>query len=991
MAGIGGTYKTEIESELNKILSDLRSKDPNVCLKAIENLKTDEYKEYKDRDEIVHQLNILLSHQEERIRSATAAVLVTSERGRATLADEIKSTKNDTYIKNWIAGIRSVPTEESVTFLTGISNKSLQMKKPLDLAIAQYSVEAIGIIGHSEVNEELRTYTTSQLVKLLNNALKSNQLEIAANATAQLRRIWEVDYSAVKKTFETAEGADAIKECFEKLKSSIESYPPLFGSKENESKFDAPTRMIYERLALLFYYGTLHNINTKDNTLEIILPDKDEKCFKLVSIEMNKGGRLGIKETTVKTMPTKTKEIPEIVEFNVPEQLHNLTLLTMDKLNNIKGTERPSAMKGISDVVASGVESIQSQGMRLEVVAGKFNIDESREEIKATLKAILRDAVKESDVEVARNAAYAMRLLGPDEILKKTIEDMGLDIEIRRQALDSFVSALRTANKPVADYLVEMYVKMPTMRKDVIDYLVEVGRARHTDVEKTDAGKAIDHISAIINDELVVGGREFTEKDPEMKKGLVEALWRIRNRPAIDALVRLVITQEYEISETARYYLDTLYRASGIADRIASGESPSALLKDKSETVKAAAMITPAVVKFMESLKPEEINERVAALELLSGREGAKGYIGDSRARTVLLRALNDEEDVIRAAAAKALGAIVKKGDNTAIIALLELTGDDSSTVRASALQSLGVIASDNETVVEKATTLLTEDESPLVRKAAIGVLRSSLTSDRRALIEKALDDADVGVRIAAAQALKLSDMLADIALKEQRSGDRINALRALSAIDMRKEEGASIAQRLYPALKDKNWEVRKAAVETIGQLGVPVEEGVVNALKDENANVRATALEVLSSYTYTSTTKNMQNVVKELATVVQDAKETTHLRLRAIDVLYGAVVNEETLIAVFKPLINDTDLRVAAAAINKISTLRNRREILDDILARAEDPKIRRSSEMREALKGALDKIDKDLAEAGAIKKIFTKVKSQREKIAQALKVIEQ
>lgn len=990
--------KPEEELKIRNLARQLSDPNPQKRLKAAEELGTFATSAPEKFDKYaVPQLDIALSDKEAQVRVAAAKTLAVTDKGLAVLKDEIGASKDQRQISDLVRALGEVQTEKSLALLGELASARLKlgMKKPMDLAIVAFSIEAIRNIGCSdETAEDVRETASAKLTKMHEMAVKEweaakgEDLLIASICAAAKRRMWErehapalSDYDKQAGTLKTDSDIATFVELEQKLAKLTMSNPDLFAG--YDSRFDISTRVLYERLATLLFYARIVKL-TSPTEIEIIVPNKGAGRFEQIDVTMTEER---VQEKLIKAVPTAKEakgKMPEIAEFNVPEQLRNLALNTLNRLNGVGGEARPAAIEALGGVTASALKDIQAQGAKTQVMAGFFNLEDAAKELREALKAILVEAVADTDPNVAKNAAFTMRYLGADESLKRTVEDTTLDIDVRMAALGSFVTALSAERKPVADFLAEMYVKMPALRERIIDYFVEVGRSGGKNAEA-----AVTHMSSIINDELSVGGREYTERDPKMKMALIAGLGRTRTRQAVESLVSIAIAHEqFEFAEAAAGVIDDLYVGSDFRGLLQEGRRFSSLISDKSEIVRAAAFVTPAIAAQLDMLGPEEVGAKIAALQLLAGSERRGGFIGDIRAKKGVLALLKDPEDSIRAAAAGALGAIVGAGDRTAINSLIERTGDEFASVRAAALTALGRIGQGEQRAIETGRTLLETDESALVRKAAVKSLAG--VREARDLLSRVLENEaeDAGVRVAAAAALKRADVLMEIAFdKGAETGNRVEALHALSIF----ERNEQYAQRVQPLLKDKNWEIRRAAIETLSALGKPIMGGIVEALKDENAKVRASAVEAISAVTVSKGTENVETASKGLLAAIQNKDETTNTRAQALDAYFAMVVKESELMKAFLPLINDPNRTIASNAISRIGNLERRGDALDDLLGLARSPQVAGSPELRNSLKEALTKIDEDLAGAGVAKKLFTKVKAKRQQIAAALKVIEQ
>jgi HEAT repeat protein len=255
---------------------------------------------------------------------------------------------------------------------------------------------------------------------------------------------------------------------------------------------------------------------------------------------------------------------------------------------------------------------------------------------------------------------------------------------------------------------------------------------------------------------------------------------------------------------------------------------------------------TGVVDLIVEQLEADELEVRQAAAVAL-------GRIGDRRATSGLVTALQDRELAVAAA-----GALARIGDSAAFDALIRLVGDPDSTIRQATIAALNSIG--HADMPRHVLTLL-DDESPLVRESAVKIAgyfgyaecldhvleRCSDTSEavRRAAVEqlpmfddaraiermaRALSSDTPPVRAAAAAAFARAD--ADVAvgpllaaLHDSDSWVRYFALRSLGACQ-RAELADPVRDRLE---NDAAGQVRLAAIDVLGRLQPP---GILSVLE---------------------------------------------------------------------------------------------------------------------------------------------------------------
>jgi hypothetical protein len=219
-----------------------------------------------------------------------------------------------------------------------------------------------------------------------------------------------------------------------------------------------------------------------------------------------------------------------------------------------------------------------------------------------------------------------------------------------------------------------------------------------------------------------------------------------------------------------------------------------------------------------------------------------------------LLNALRDENKDVRQAAASALSQL-NNPSKTVVEALSSALRDGDWNVRSvDTIRGLSKLPNPSEVVIEAFLSAL-RDENKDVRQAvaeALGQLNHPTEAVIKALLST-LRDRDTDVRRTAALALsKLpnpSQAVVQALQGASRGGEcnvkSVDAARALGKLP-------NPSEALLSALRDKNKEVREAAVEALGQLN-HLSEAVIEvllhiALRDEEKDVREVAVHALSA-----------------------------------------------------------------------------------------------------------------------------------------------
>jgi HEAT repeat protein len=257
--------------------------------------------------------------------------------------------------------------------------------------------------------------------------------------------------------------------------------------------------------------------------------------------------------------------------------------------------------------------------------------------------------------------------------------------------------------------------------------------------------------------------------------------------------------------------------------------------------------------ELVEAIKSEKDSRVRKELAILFGRfpEYAK------RAVPGLAAALKDPEPTTRAAAADALAKLGAEAKESAT-ALLALLDDADKPARHAGIFALGRISPENSSFV--AAALLKrfneEKETDLRREIMVSLkLIGDKSETTVAALAKALMDPEDEVKAEASRALGLlgtaakpaADALFKLATESKDKGIRIDALRAFgSAL------GDGIKDRLKDLIRvmesDMDYEVRLAAVEEIGSLGMQLKDdketlgALRKRLSDQQVKVREAA-----------------------------------------------------------------------------------------------------------------------------------------------------
>jgi HEAT repeat protein len=297
--------------------------------------------------------------------------------------------------------------------------------------------------------------------------------------------------------------------------------------------------------------------------------------------------------------------------------------------------------------------------------------------------------------------------------------------------------------------------------------------------------------------------KDFSEDKSYVRESTVEALGRIGNPQAVDALIT-VLKQGGE-------YIRAI--AAVALGKIGSSEAVSALIQTLSEELGCVG--------------------RSAA--------SALAEIGNPQAVNALITALSHEKGDIRASAASALGRI---NNSQAVEALIIALNEEDSFVRSSATSALGEIGSPEAV---QALIIALSDEDRFVRKRVAKALSKIGSPHAVSALITALSDEDWEVRVSAAEALSKSNTPEAVvtltsALTHEDRTVRLKAVAALSKID-----SSEALEALIAALSDDDTNVRVNVATTLSKMGnCQAVEVLIQTLSDKRSLWRMSAAAAL-------------------------------------------------------------------------------------------------------------------------------------------------
>ncbi|MCJ7751524.1 MAG: HEAT repeat domain-containing protein, partial [Armatimonadetes bacterium] len=349
----------------------------------------------------------------------------------------------------------------------------------------------------------------------------------------------------------------------------------------------------------------------------------------------------------------------------------------------------------------------------------------------------------------------------------------------------------------------------------------------------------------------------------------LEALVMI-GAPAVESLIAALKDESKDARQRAAEALSLIGDAR-------AAEPLTALLKDESEYVRNA--VVKALVKIgAPAVEPLRVLLKDVDGFVRIGAAGARGLIGDARAAEPLIAPFNDESESVRDAA---LEALVRIGAPAVEPLSVVLVKDEDKSARVRAANALGRIG--NARAVNPLVTVLGTEEDSEVREAAaealaqigdrravkplIDLLRQSpyvwVRAALAAMLETLEGEPDLGhigamywvsvgqwdrcraVGAAAVPALaavlragvteaghqhgspedpgglpSFTPVLKERRAREQRAKERGVGVRAAAASALGRVSDASGAAFLIAVLRDRDWQVREAALDGLRRAG---------------------------------------------------------------------------------------------------------------------------------------------------------------------------
>ncbi len=299
------------------------------------------------------------------------------------------------------------------------------------------------------------------------------------------------------------------------------------------------------------------------------------------------------------------------------------------------------------------------------------------------------------------------------------------------------------------------------------------------------------------------------DKDPEVIQAAMVGLKRVADERVINALVRLLRHQNFNVRVGAAQAIDTVRWTP----------------KDREERIwfqVAKGWYRRAATAGADAIPALQLTIQTGPVRAAAGAAEALGMIWDPRIVKLLRVTLQSEEPAVRVAAADALG---KVGGGEAVDALTSCLHNSHLQVRVTAAQALGVLRAVE--VMGPICKLLRDKEWEVRQEAAVALGRFNNPAACEPLAA-ALNDPDADVREAAAMALgRIGDRRGVapliLALKDEVTSVRRIAAAGLTRIDpdwASLPETRGAAEQLKLAIQDAEPAIRFFVAQLLVDLG---------------------------------------------------------------------------------------------------------------------------------------------------------------------------
>ena len=456
-------------------------------------------------------------------------------------------------------------------------------------------------------------------------------------------------------------------------------------------------------------------------------------------------------------------------------------------------------------------------------------VGENSEELMGALKEALQDTHPEVRHAVSRTIA---RLKGEPLPGEAPPEPEPIDVEgFDEGVLDDKALAAAAKELEVPRLLACLTASNDAVRTNAAGVLAVLAPKEDEDVQS----EILFGLASLIRDGVAA-----------VRVHAIKGLGGIGGGGAVSPLLVALEDHEPEVLEAAEDGIKALASAAPEALLADIGPDTPVFVQDAVIDALVAADVSDAVAEALT--EAESVPTKVAALSALERAGGAaKKSVG------VLLNALRDSNEVVRRAAAAALGAVVESPEEGVDAALQAARSDGDPLVRLAVFTALARIKGDPLPGEQRAAPEPIEVEGFHDTELSAADLKSAakeIGADRLAI---ALSDGRPQTRTNAAGALatmasKASDAATALAvsLRDSAASVRAGAAKALGAIG--EDAGVDAIQALVFAADDPDESVGEAVAAALDELGADALPALVAALDADPTRVARCALPALTA-----------------------------------------------------------------------------------------------------------------------------------------------
>jgi len=265
-----------------------------------------------------------------------------------------------------------------------------------------------------------------------------------------------------------------------------------------------------------------------------------------------------------------------------------------------------------------------------------------------------------------------------------------------------------------------------------------------------------------------------------------------------------------------------------------------------------------ATKKFAELLPTLAADGQAGLLEALGDRQ-------DQAARPAIMDRLeNSEEEAVRAAALRAIGAL---GGEEDVALLAAKVGTEAAAEKTAARESLVRLRGDK---INAAVLAELEKGEPAVRVELLGVLAARNARDTVDTVLNSAADSDASVRVAALEALRyLADAnnIAGVIDALKAAGDEVEGRKAeLALLAVCSRERQACTDALIAGIEGAEPSARITLLRAIARAGGPnALDAIVAALADEDEAVADEAVRMLAAWPDAAAAPQLLEIAKKI------------------------------------------------------------------------------------------------------------------------------